>query len=62
MKRKTISKKNITLGCHESLLLKKPYHERKGRPSPIKDACRLPTNRWGVPINNNGGGHFNKHQ
>jgi hypothetical protein len=41
------------------VLIRKPYHERRGKPSPIRDACRLRISRWGVLISNDGGEPFN---
>jgi len=40
------------------LLIKKPYHEWRGKPSPIGIAGRLPTSGWVILINNDSGGPF----
>jgi hypothetical protein len=37
----------------------KPYNERRGRPSLIKDGVGLPLGGWKIPTNNGVGGFFN---
>jgi hypothetical protein len=38
--------------------IEKWYHQRKGKPSPIRDVGRPPTGGQDAPINNDGGGPF----
>ncbi len=56
---KNYSKRKHNPRIPQIIPIRKPYHERKGKPSPIRDACRLLISRWGVPINNDGDGPFN---
>ncbi len=42
------------------VLTKKSYHDRKGRPPPIKDGDKLCTGGWTVPFSNDNGGPFGK--
>ncbi len=56
---KNYSKRKHSPRMPQIIPIRKPYHEQKGRPSPIRNACKLPISRWGVLISNNGGGPFN---
>jgi hypothetical protein len=52
------SKRKHNLRMPRIVLTKKPYHERRGKPSPIKDVGGLFTCGWNVPTSNSGGEPF----
>jgi hypothetical protein len=60
MKTRIIPKKNTTPKCHKSFLLKKMYHDRKGRSSSIVNVVKPLTCGRIVLINNGDGGPISK--
>jgi len=52
------SERNHNPRMSQIIPIRKLYHERRGKPSSIKDSSKPPTSGQAIPINNDGGGLF----